>query len=179
MDNVIVKSSPIHGKGLFAAVDVKEGDLILERDDSWLVTDLTPLPDGEHEYHCDWLADGRVVLAQEPERYTNHSCDPNVFVKEIDGVRYCCARRGISAGEEITYDYCINGFGDTVWECNCRGERCRRTIHSDFFHLSPHLQIEYLPYLSSLYKERFREKVDELTRAAGQSRAGRTRRQGQ
>jgi hypothetical protein len=179
MDNVIVKSSPIHGKGLFAAVNFNEGTLILERDDSWLVTDLTPLPDGEHEYHCDWLADGRVVLAQEPERYTNHSCDPNAFVKEVDGVRYCCARRGIAAGEEITYDYCINGFGDTVWECNCGSERCRRTIHSDFFHLPRHLQIEYLPYLSSLYKERFREKVDELTRAAGQSRAGRTRRQGQ
>ncbi len=38
---VVVKQSPIHGKGAFAAVDLKAGDIILERDDSHSVTART------------------------------------------------------------------------------------------------------------------------------------------
>ena len=34
---------------------------------------------------------GKVVLMQPPERYINHSCDPNSFVKTIDGVRHVLA----------------------------------------------------------------------------------------
>jgi hypothetical protein len=53
-----------------------------------------------------------------------------------------------------------------VWECNCGSERCRRTSHSDFFHLPREIQIEYLPYLSPWFKERFLDGVDELIREA-------------
>ena len=166
MQTVVVRPSPTHGKGVFATIDFKKGERILEMDESRLVTDQTPLLEGEHEYHCDYLADGRVVLMPEPERCINHSCDPNSLTKYIDEVRYAVARRNISAGEEITHDYCINGFGDTVWECNCGSETCRKTIHSDFFHLPRPLQIDYLPYLSDLYKQVFKEKVDELEREA-------------
>ena len=164
---VVVERSPIRGKGLFAAAGIEAGERILKRDDSRLVTDETPLREGEHEHHCDWIADGRVVYAQEPGRYTNHSCDPNAVVEvDEDGTRYCVARRDIQAGEEVTYDYCIDNWGDTVWECNCGSERCRRTIHSDFFHLRREIQIEYLPYLSPRFKERFKDGVDELIREA-------------
>lgn len=75
--------------------------------------------------------------------------------------------RDIAAGEEITHDYCINGFGDTVWQCNCGSARCRRTIHSDFFRLPRELQIEYLPYLTDLYGEVYREQVEKLRQEAG------------
>lgn len=168
MDKVAVKASPIHGLGLFATVEFKAGERILKRDDSRLVTDDNPLREGEHEYHCDWIADGRVVYVQEPERNTNHSCDPNAVVEvEADETRYCVARRAIKAGEWITYDYCIDSWGEAVWECNCGSARCRRTIHSDFFHLPRDLQIEYLPYLSHWFRERFKGKVEELIREAG------------
>ncbi len=167
MKTIIVRSSPIHGRGVFAAIDFKEGDHILKVDDSRLVTDQDPLPEGEHEYHCDWYADGRMVLLPEPARYVNHSCDPTSVVGFIDAIRYDVAHRDIRAGEEITHDYCIDGFGDTVWECNCGSEKCRKTIHSDFFHLPRSLQIEYLPYLSELYKRVYEEKVEELMREAG------------
>ena len=166
MMSVIVKPSPIHGNGVFAAMDYKEGDRILEVDDSRIVTDQHPLPEGEQEYHCDWYANGRMVLLPEPARYVNHSCDPTSVVRFIDGVRYDVARRDIRAGEEITHDYCIDGFGDTVWQCNCGGDRCRQTIHSDFFHLPLPLQIEYLPYLSDVYKQVYKENIDQLMRAA-------------
>ncbi len=161
--SVVVKPSAIHGKGVFAAIDFEAGDIILERDDSRLVTDENPLQKGEHPYHCDWLPDGRIVYVQEPERYTNHSCDPNAYGKEINGARYFVARCEISAGDEITIDYSIDNWGDITWQCDCGSARCRKTIYNDFFRLPLEIQVEYLPYLSRTYRERFRDQVEDLT----------------
>ena len=167
MNSVTVQPSPIHGRGVFAAIDYKAGDPILHVDDSRVVSEERPLPEGEPEYHCDWYADGRQVLLVPPACYVNHCCDPNSIVQYFDGVRWDVARRDIRAGEEITHGYCIDGFGDTVWRCGCGSARCRKTIHSDFFHLPQRLQIEYLPYLSELYKHVYRENVDRLLEEAG------------
>jgi len=164
MSKVIVKASPINGVGVFAVENIAKGAMILAIDESREVTNDSPVDaaKGEYEYHCDYLAGGKVVLMQFPERHINHSCDPNAFVRTILGVRYVFALRPISVGEEIAYDYCINGFGDTLWECNCGSTRCRKNIHSDFFHLPYDLQVEYLPLLDDWYIEEYEEKVQEL-----------------
>ncbi len=161
---VAVRLSPIHGRGLFATRGIRAGERILRRDDSRLVTDDNPLREGEHEYHCDWIADGRVVYVQEPERYTNHSCDPNAYVEVVGRVRYCTARRDIRAGEEITEDYTIDMVGGKAWDCNCGSERCRGTVQGEFFLQPREIQVEYLRYLSGWFRERFREKVESLER---------------
>ena len=161
-EKVFLNKSPIDGIGVFAALELPQGAPILKIDDSRVVTPDAPLreADGEYERHCDYLAGGKVVLMQAPERHINHSCEPNSFVKTIDGFRYVFALRSIAAGEEITYDYCINGYGDTQWECRCGSGHCRRLIHSDFFHLPDSLQIEYLPLLDSWYVEEYKEQVE-------------------
>lgn len=163
MAKIIVKESPINGLGAFSLGIISKGEVVLAIDDSRIVTPKFPLSisKGEFEYHCDYFAD-RVVLMQYPERHINHSCDPNTFVRTINGTRYVFALKPITAIEEVTYDYCINGFGDTLWECNCGSPRCRKTIHSDFFHLPYDLQIEYLPLLDDWYIEEFKEKVQVL-----------------
>ena len=162
-----LRPSPINGVGVFALRDFSAGEIITCEDDSFVVTEDNPLPEGEHEYHCDWYADGRQVLLASPYRHVNHSCEPNSALRFIDGVRHTAAIRAIAAGEEITHEYCIDGFGDTVWECNCGSPSCRKTIHSDFFHLPRELQLKYLPYLSDLYKRVYQDKVDALMREAG------------
>ncbi len=164
MAKVTVKESSIAGRGVFALVRLSKGELVIAIDDSRIVTPAFPLDEskGEFEYHCDYLAGGKVVLMQFPERHINHSCDPNTFVKTVLGIRYVFARRPIRAGEEITYDYCINGFGDVHWKCNCGSSRCRNTIHSDFFHLPFELQVEYLPLLDNWYIEEYQEKIQDL-----------------
>jgi len=169
MGNVVLKESSINGTGVFAAIDIKKGQPILKIDDTRVVTSEDPLrpENGEYERHCDYLANGKVVLMQVPERHINHSCDPNTFVKSIHGFRYVFALREIPAGVEVTYDYCINGFGDVAWECNCGSERCRHAIHSDFFHLPLDLQLEYLPLLDDWYLEEYEEKVIQLLKTAG------------
>ncbi len=164
---IFLKKSPINGIGVFAAVDFPKGAPILRIDDSRLVTSDHPLllSEGEYEDHCDYLAGGIIVLMKSPERHINHSCAPNAFVKTILGTRYVFALSDIATGEEITYDYCINGFGSTLWDCSCGRRRCRRVIHSDFFHLPQELQIEYLPLLDFWYLDEFKAKVEQLLKS--------------
>jgi len=133
-------------------------------DDSRIVDDLHPLGSGDDARHCDYLEAGKVVLMRPPERHINHSCDPNTYVKTVDGRRLVIALRDIPAGEEITYDYCINSGGDTVWTCHCGAARCRGEIHSDFFHLPLELQREYLPLLDDWFRRERSDEVDRLTR---------------
>jgi SET domain-containing protein len=164
MNNILLGSMEIHhssieGTGVFAAHSIGRGDAVLKIDDSRVVDDQHPLSSDEDPRHCDYLAAGKVVLMPSPERYINHSCDPNTYVKTVDGIRVVIALRPIAAGQEITYDYCINGDGDTLWVCHCGASRCRHVIHSDFFHLAIELQREYLPLLDDWFR---RERASEI-----------------
>ena len=158
----MVRASRIDGQGVFAETSFLEGQTILEIDDSRVVDERNPLGPGDDSRHCDYLARGTVVLMQPPERYINHCCQPSTYVKTVDGKRLVIALRNIAAGEEITYDYCINSGGDTVWNCHCGAERCRHTIHSDFFHLPLELQLEYLPLLDDWFREERAVEVQRL-----------------
>jgi uncharacterized protein len=164
---VTVQPSRIHGEGVFATVPFPLGAVVLRIDDTRAVTAEAPLDPalGEFDHHCDYLGHRGTVLMRWPERHINHSCDPNTYVRTLAGQRYVFALRPIAAGAEITYDYCINGYGDTLWDCDCGAARCRRRIHSDFFHLPRALQVEYLPLLDTWYVEEFREDVERLLAA--------------
>ncbi|KON26524.1 hypothetical protein AC480_05545 [miscellaneous Crenarchaeota group archaeon SMTZ1-55] len=164
MDKVYVAVSTIHGNGVFARCAIQEGQRILMIDDSRIVTDDAPLrpENGEYEHHCDYVEKGKVILMQEPERSINHSCDPNVYIRQVAGVRYVYAMRAIHAEEELTFDYCINGYGDGVWHCTCGSPQCRKTIHIDFFQLPREKQREYLPYLDTWFIREFKKKVEEI-----------------
>lgn len=61
---------------------------------------------------------------QEPEKFVNHSCDPNTFVKDFCDV----ALRDIVEGEEITSDYTDSLFPNTVMLCNCGSNHCKKVI---------------------------------------------------
>ena len=154
--------SAIHGTGIFAAEDLRAGELIFRRDFSRVIDDEHPLrPElGEYEWHCDDLPGGRQAYLPYPERHSNHSCEPNSYDRIIDGETWRVALRDIPAGEELTVDYCINSRGDVTWRCNCGAPRCRRVIHSDFFRLPIELQIEYLPLLKDWFVEENRELVE-------------------
>ncbi len=163
---VYVDKSPIQGRGVFATAGIARGEAILAIDDTRVVTPQRPLhPEaGEYDFYRAYLADGAVVLMQYPERHINHCCDPNSYIRTIIDTRYVFALRDIAAGEEITYDYCINGSGAAAWECSCQSPRCRHTIHSDFFRLPEALQMEYLPLLDHWFVRMYRLQVEALLR---------------
>lgn len=151
MEGVEAKASNISGTGVIAQQGYRTGDVVLWIDDSRVVDAEHPLGDADDPRHCDYLEAGKVVLMGVPERYINHSCDPNTFVKTQNGRRAVLALRDIAPGEEITYDHCINGSGATVWTCHCGARSCRQEIHSDFFHLLVELQRKHLPLLDDWF----------------------------
>jgi uncharacterized protein len=101
MKKVTVRASPIKGKGVFATRPMATGEVVLRIDDSVVVDPKDPvlgkLIGGEPD-PCDYLPDGTAILMQEPERYINHGCDPNVYVYTLGKDRFILAMRDIAAG---------------------------------------------------------------------------------
>ncbi|MFA6024375.1 MAG: SET domain-containing protein-lysine N-methyltransferase [Candidatus Gracilibacteria bacterium] len=150
------KSSNIHGKGVFATEKIPEGKMILEIDDSHIIGDPTAVPEAEHNYIDSF--DGNDILWMEPERYINHSCEPNVYLKTIDGKRKVLAMKDIQAGDELFFDYRIGGYGEFTWECHCGASSCSKLCHIDFFKLPSEKQREYLPYLDEWFLKKFKDR---------------------
>lgn len=119
-----------------------------------LVNDPKQLTDEEYESHCDYF-DNKIVLMQSPEVYINHSCDPNTYVKTIDGIRKVLAMRDIKTGDEVTYDYSINGDDDGTFNCGCGSKNCRGVYQGNFFKLPKDIQLKYLPYLDDWFTKKY------------------------
>jgi uncharacterized protein len=125
LDNVRLEESSLQGRGLFAMRDFKRGDMVLGwNEENRYVSELNirTLPEDLKKYVS--LYQGKYLLIAEPERFMNHSCDPNTQTDEkgID-----IALRDISAGEEITGDY--NKFPALVgFVCSCNAVNCKKTV---------------------------------------------------
>ena len=146
---VEVRPSAIQGQGVFAMQAIRRGAVLLQIDDSRVVDSTHPLQSeqGEDAIHRDFLPDGTVVLMQSPERYINHSCDPNAYFYSAGRTRYVLAKCDLKAGEEVLVDYSLNAVDGDEWECRCGSLHCRGLHKCDFFALPTALQLEYLSYL--------------------------------
>ncbi len=160
-ENVVVSDSPMQGKGVFALKDFYEGELVLEIDDGHVVTDESKLTPEQHEFDLDYLAD-RTILMQSPEKFINHSCDPTTYVKTKNDVRRVLAMRDVRKGEEITYDYAINGDNDGTFACRCGSKKCRGIYQGDFFKLPNDLQIHYLSYLDDWFINKHKQAIEKI-----------------
>ncbi len=162
MTNVEVRKSSIQGKGVYAAKNFKKGEVVLEIDDSHIVIDKNSLTKQQQEFDCDYLSDDKVVLMREPEKYINHSCDPSTYTKTIKGVRKVIAMHDIKKGDEITYDYAMNGDNEGTFECKCGTSNCRRIYNGNFFKLPVVTQKRYLPYLEDWFVQEHVERIKQL-----------------
>lgn len=174
MTGVSVGESRIEGLGVFATGPLSEGDVVLVIDTSRVVDETRPLrPElGEHEDHCTYLQDGRVVLLGAPERHLNHSCDPNAYLRTVGDELQVLARRSIEVDEEITLDYLINTHGGTRWHCTCGADRCRGLLEASFLDLPLELQSEYVELLEPWFVERHAEAVKRLKERLGRQITG-------
>jgi len=127
-DNVYVGKSKINGLGVFAAKDFNSGDLVMRWNTSKILTDeeVDKLPKNKQDYlNC---IDGQNIIMQEPERYVNHSCQPNTMTQNLCDI----AIKDIHKGEEITEDYAEGLAPGLEIVCNCQKENCRKIIrHTD------------------------------------------------
>jgi len=89
---VYVKDSSIHGKGLFAARDLKEGESLGR---------LHGMMTKKEGTYVLWLNKRWGLEITNSFRFINHSSDPNSALTDTKVV----ALRDISKDEEITHDY--------------------------------------------------------------------------
>jgi uncharacterized protein len=90
-----VQESSLHGKGVFANRDIKEGTLMG-------VFRGRVLQNPQDYTHILTIEDDQNLLVRNRLKYLNHNKEPNA---EIDGELGVYALRNISAGEEVTIDY--------------------------------------------------------------------------
>ena len=122
--NLDVRSSLIHGTGVFAKKAFRKGEVVVPWENSKPLTEaqFAALPAEERRFTDK--VDGQMYAIGKPERFVNHSCDPNTIPGRLCDI----AGRDISAGEEITADY--GGFFILAgsFECRCGLPNCRGTI---------------------------------------------------
>ena len=135
----------MHGRGVFAAVDLPEGEHLLVYGGevvAWEVAqDRWERAGGDagHTFFFD-LGDGNVIdggVDGNEARFVNHGCAPNCeTVQDGDEIRIVTGR-AIAAGEELFIDYRLTLDDDAAEEareayvCRCGAAECRGTMLID------------------------------------------------
>ncbi|MEK6960378.1 MAG: SET domain-containing protein-lysine N-methyltransferase [Nanoarchaeota archaeon] len=150
--DLIIKESIIKGKGVFAARDFKKGETVIVWHPESVLSksDFQSLSEDE-KAHATYAGNGKYLVQGSPERFVNHSCEPNTYTHGRKDI----ALRDIRRGEEITGDYALNGVEDWTMECNCASKNCRKIIYGDFLKLDDKTRKRLEPYLEDWYKEEF------------------------
>lgn len=101
LNDIVIGNGNLDGKGAYAARDFRKGEVVIAYNLKPLSKeDYSNLPESEKQFtHTHW---GQIHLYGIPERYVNHSSDPNT---SADLKNKCdVALRDIKKGEAITTD---------------------------------------------------------------------------
>ncbi|NLY26575.1 MAG: SET domain-containing protein [Alcaligenaceae bacterium] len=140
----VVRDSPLHGKGVFAAHTIPAGTVILD----YRGLRISPEEaDARHPVNPDdpWhtfyfsLSSGQIIdggRRGNDARWINHSCTPNCEAQEnTRGTRvFIVALRDIAEGEELFFDYGLVLDGRITralrdaYRCLCGTADCRGTM---------------------------------------------------
>ena len=144
----VLKQSPIHSSGVFAARDIAEGTRIIEyTGEKITVGEGRRRVKAAYDIHRQDPNRGAVYIFElnkrhwidgdvpsNTARHINHSCDPNAEIDVIRGKIWITAIRDICKGEEIFYNYNYDldeNFRDHP--CRCGTKRCVGYIVNEEF----------------------------------------------
>ncbi len=133
-----VRESKIHNKGIFAAEDIPEGTKIIEyigekiskkegdkrAKRTTLDSKKNPINGAVYIFELNKKYDIDGNVPQNDAKYINHSCNPNCKVKIIQGKIWIVAKRKISKGEELLYNYGYDMEDYHEHECKCGSKNC-------------------------------------------------------
>lgn len=127
--SIEIRSSRIHGKGMFAKEQIDKGKIVFihgghivtknELFYSETIGSYLPLDDNYFIGAKNRREEKAVKL------FVNHSCDPNCGIRgEITFV----AMRNVQKGDELTLDYATVDNEEYRFDCNCNSITCRKEI---------------------------------------------------
>ncbi len=125
------------GHGLFTKQALKKGQFIIEyigevlHEDEYRSRKARYDEEGRRHYYFMTLSSSETIDAAErgnAGRFLNHSCDPNCETQKwmVNG-ELCIgiyALTDIDAGDELTFDYNFERYGDNPIKCFCGTSRC-------------------------------------------------------
>ena len=136
------RRSGVHGKGVFALVDIAEGETLIE-----YVGEIISWPEAQRRhphdaqdpnhtfyFHIDEDHVIDALFGGNSSRWINHSCDANCEADEQGTRIFIKARRNILAGEELNYDYGLvideryTKKLKAEYPCWCGAKKCRGTL---------------------------------------------------
>ena len=137
-----VRRSGVHGKGVFALLDIAKGETIIEYKGeviTWTEAQRRHPHDPKDPNHTFYfhVDEKRVIDAKyggNAARWINHSCAPNCEADENEGRIFIKALRKIRAGEELNYDYGLiideryTPKLKAEYPCWCGAKACRKTL---------------------------------------------------
>lgn len=137
-----VRKSGIHGRGIFALVDIPKDTRVME-----YLGERMSHEEADRRYGDLHAASAHTMLFAATDevvidatqwgssaRWLNHSCAPNCDAYEYDGRVFIETRRAIHAGEELVNDYGLIVEGRRTEKlkrehpCYCGASRCRGTM---------------------------------------------------
>lgn len=136
------RRSGVHGKGVYALVDLAKGETVIEYVGEVISWDeaLRRHPhdptDPNHTFYFH-IDENHVIDAKiggNSSRWINHSCAPNCEAETDEGRVFIRARRNIKAGEELFYDYGLvidepyTPALQKQYPCWCGAKNCRGTL---------------------------------------------------
>ena len=136
------RRSGVHGKGVFALMDLAEGEMLIEYAGEvikWKEALRRHPHDPQNPNHTFYFhIDEKHVIdgkfGGNSSRWINHSCEPNCEAEEDEGRIFIKALRNIKAGEELFFDYgLIIDSPHTKalladYPCWCGSKSCRGTL---------------------------------------------------
>jgi SET domain-containing protein len=137
-----VRRSGVHGKGVFALLDIAKGEALLEYVGE-IITWKEALrrhphnpkdPNHTFYFHIDDKYVIDALYGGNASRWINHACDPNCDADEEEGRVYIKAIRKIKEGEELSYDYGLiidekyTPKLKAQYPCWCGAKNCRGTL---------------------------------------------------
>jgi len=140
------ENSNIQGSGLFAVRPIPAGDIIYQLDKSKRLVHLYELVNWPQEKRRRFLTYAIQMGKDEwgfglgKIRLMNHSCNPNAW---WEGFGTLTARRDISSGEEVTFDYSTSELTlKYSMSCGCGSHTCRGIVTNTDY-LDPDFQEKY------------------------------------
>jgi SET domain-containing protein len=136
----VVRSSGIHGKGVFATTRIPAGTRLVEYKGERLTekeVDRRYANDNNPHTFLFALDHGMVIDATEggnSARWINHSCAPNCEAVDDNDRIFIETLRAIRPGEELSYNYRIEleerhtPEMKRLYQCRCGARRCTGTI---------------------------------------------------
>jgi uncharacterized protein len=137
-----VRSSRVHGHGVFALRRIRKGARVIEYLGdrvSHEVADTRYEDKDPRDGHTFlFTVDAKTVIdagvGGNDARFINHGCDPNCEAVDIGKRIFIEATRTIQPGEELAYDYGIQRDDDdppdvdTIFACRCGAAKCRGSM---------------------------------------------------